>query len=201
MNNSQHEPSSNNTNNNIPSSKHDQERSTTTTTTTPKSKPSANNNIVPGKPSNVIYIKQLTRPFTVNQLKELLGSYGAFKNKTPHGEPYFWIDAVKSYCYVAYENEQDAERARNGLHNLRWPSSNPKTLVAGFSTMDEIVNVIENDGKAKQNGDNDSKSKDRKVSNFTLNIECLLICINEKICLCLILIFFVKRFANGIYRN
>lgn len=167
MNNSQHEPSSNNTTtNNIPSSKHDQERSTTTTTTTPKSKPSANNNIVPGKPSNVIYIKQLTRPFTVNQLKELLGSYGAFKSKTPHGEPYFWIDAVKSYCYVAYENEQDAERARNGLHNLRWPSSNPKTLVAGFSTMDEIVSVIENDGKAKQNGDND-KSKDRKVSNFT----------------------------------
>lgn len=129
-------------------------------------------------PSNVIHIMHLTRPFTVNQLKELLQKYGTFKinEKKEPREPYFWIDAVKSHCYVAYESQAEAEQARQALHNINWPASNPKQLSVDFSSMDDIVSIIESDGKvtvsgkaAATNGDeNRGRDKDRKVREWDL---------------------------------
>lgn len=131
-----------------------------------------------GQPSNVVFINNLTRPFTVNQLKELLGKYGTLKsnpNKQP-AEPYFWIDAVKSHCYVAYETEAEAESALKALDSITWPASNPKQLSVVFSSMDEIVSVIENDGhkpvNKTTNGDDrgraGDKERDRKVREWDL---------------------------------
>ena len=167
---------------------HDQERSNTNTNTTTTititnnksdqlnrslgtSNKSANRAAgAHNPPSNVIHITHLTRPFTVNQLKELLVKYGSLKTneKKQPSEPLFWIDAVKSHCYVAYETQSDAEQARQALHNITWPASNPKQLNVDFSSMDEINDIIENDGaaskpnnnKANTNGD----SRDRKVT-------------------------------------
>jgi apoptotic chromatin condensation inducer in the nucleus len=45
-------------------------------------------------PSNVVHVTGLVRPFTLGQLKELLGRTG---NLQPDG---FWIDNIKSHCYV-----------------------------------------------------------------------------------------------------
>ena len=39
-------------------------------------------------------MKNLVRPFTLNQLKELLGKHGSL------AEDGFWIDKIKSHCYV-----------------------------------------------------------------------------------------------------
>lgn len=47
------------------------------------------------KESNVIHLMNLVRPFTLNQLKELLGKYGTVN---PEG---FWIDKIKSHCFVS----------------------------------------------------------------------------------------------------
>lgn len=44
--------------------------------------------------SEAIHVKNLVRPFTLNQLKELLRNYG------PLAEGGFWIDKIKSHCYV-----------------------------------------------------------------------------------------------------
>lgn len=41
-----------------------------------------------------IHVKNLTRPFTMPQLKELLNKYGRTLDDK------FWIDNVKSHCYV-----------------------------------------------------------------------------------------------------
>jgi hypothetical protein len=46
------------------------------------------------KTSNILYISNLVRPFTVNQLKELLARTGTIV------EGGFWIDKIKSKCYV-----------------------------------------------------------------------------------------------------
>lgn len=46
------------------------------------------------KESNVLFITNLVRPFTVNQLKELLARTGTIV------EGGFWIDKIKSKCYV-----------------------------------------------------------------------------------------------------
>ena len=45
-------------------------------------------------PSNVVHVTGLVRPYTLGQLKELLGRTG----KLVHDG--FWIDGIKSHCYV-----------------------------------------------------------------------------------------------------
>lgn len=50
----------------------------------------------PRKPvSNIIHIRNLTRPFTLNQLKELLKRTGSLVEES------FWIDNIKSHCIVS----------------------------------------------------------------------------------------------------
>ena len=46
------------------------------------------------KASDVLFISNLVRPFTINQLKELLARTGTIV------EGGFWIDKIKSKCYV-----------------------------------------------------------------------------------------------------
>lgn len=50
--------------------------------------------------SNVLYITNLVRPFTLLQLKGLLARTGKIL------ENGFWIDRIKSKCYVEYETEE-----------------------------------------------------------------------------------------------
>lgn len=52
------------------------------------------------KPSEILYITNLVRPFTVLQLKGLLARTGKLI------ENGFWIDNIKSRCFVRYENEE-----------------------------------------------------------------------------------------------
>lgn len=51
--------------------------------------------------SHVLYITNLVRPFTVLQLKGLLARTGKIVE-----EDGFWIDRIKSKCYVAYSTEE-----------------------------------------------------------------------------------------------
>lgn len=48
--------------------------------------------------SEILYITNLVRPFTVKQLRELLERTGKIK------EDGFWTDRIKSKCYAVYEN-------------------------------------------------------------------------------------------------
>lgn len=50
--------------------------------------------------SDVLYITNLVRPFTIKQLKELLERTGKIK------EDGFWTDHIKSKCYVQYESSE-----------------------------------------------------------------------------------------------
>ncbi|VDD95363.1 unnamed protein product [Enterobius vermicularis] len=76
--------------------------------------------------SEYLLIRQLTRPFTVKQLKAMLGNYGALD------EQGFWIDNIKSKCIVKYSSKEEAVVARGSLHNLVWPVGNPKELKVDF---------------------------------------------------------------------
>ncbi len=87
----------------------------------------------------------MTRPFTLNQFKELLSKYGSLKKSEKSNEDFFWINSVKSHCYVAFENEKSAHLARDGLHNTIWPQSNPKQLQVEFASMDELIQHISAD--------------------------------------------------------
>lgn len=50
--------------------------------------------------SDVLFITNLVRPFTIKQLKELLQRTGNIK------EEGFWTDRIKSKCYVQYESQE-----------------------------------------------------------------------------------------------
>ncbi|XP_054707467.1 apoptotic chromatin condensation inducer in the nucleus-like [Uloborus diversus] len=85
-----------------------------------------------GPVSNIIFIQNLVRPFTLLQLKDLLKQHGNFVE----GE--FWIDKIKSKCIVVYETEEAAVKAKNALNNTRWPPSNPKILTVQYISEEEI---------------------------------------------------------------
>ncbi|XP_042332920.1 apoptotic chromatin condensation inducer in the nucleus isoform X4 [Sceloporus undulatus] len=85
-----------------------------------------------GKVSNIVHICNLVRPFTLGQLKELLGRTGTLVEEA------FWIDKIKSHCYVTYSTVEEAVATRNALHGVRWPQSNPKFLSADFAEQDEL---------------------------------------------------------------
>nr|CAG4649742.1 EOG090X0F73 [Scapholeberis mucronata]SVE93926.1 EOG090X0F73 [Scapholeberis mucronata] len=80
--------------------------------------------------SCVLSVSNLVRPFTINQLKELLARTGHLVDGK------FWIDKVKSSCLVQYNTEEEAEETRAALHGIHWPTSNPKTLVVDYSTVE-----------------------------------------------------------------
>uniref|UniRef100_A0AAQ6IN63 Apoptotic chromatin condensation inducer 1a n=1 Tax=Anabas testudineus TaxID=64144 RepID=A0AAQ6IN63_ANATE len=85
-----------------------------------------------GKVSNIVHICNLVRPFTLGQLKELLSRTGTLV------EEGFWIDKIKSHCYVTYSSSEEAVATRAALHGVKWPQSNPKVLSVDFSHQDEL---------------------------------------------------------------
>lgn len=105
--------------------------------------------------SSILNVSNLVRPFTINQLKELLARTGHLI------EGKFWIDRVKSSCLVQvsfvnfvmqphefkfsfgpfqYATEEEAEETRAALHGIHWPTSNPKTLLVDYSTVEDLEN-------------------------------------------------------------
>uniref|UniRef100_A0A8C1C1M6 Apoptotic chromatin condensation inducer 1b n=1 Tax=Cyprinus carpio carpio TaxID=630221 RepID=A0A8C1C1M6_CYPCA len=85
-----------------------------------------------GKTSNIIHVCNLVRPFTLGQLKELLNRTGTLV------EEGFWIDKIKSHCYVTYSTIEEAVATREALHGVKWPTSNPKVLRVDFCEQDEL---------------------------------------------------------------
>ncbi|XP_066587793.1 apoptotic chromatin condensation inducer in the nucleus isoform X2 [Prorops nasuta] len=83
-------------------------------------------------PTNILLIKNLVRPFTLNQIKELLTRTGTIV------ENGFWMDRIKSKCFVEYTNEDQAFETRQALHGISWPVSNPKRLLVEYATKEDM---------------------------------------------------------------
>lgn len=112
--------------------------------------------------SRVLLIRNLVRPFTVPQLKNILNRHGSIIDK------YFWIDNIKTHCYAMYETQELATETRESLHNSRWPSSNPKLLTVDFATEEDVYRhlLAEKPDIAKKmevHKEQEEKSKPEKV--------------------------------------
>ncbi|XP_055634545.1 apoptotic chromatin condensation inducer in the nucleus [Toxorhynchites rutilus septentrionalis] len=116
--------------------------------------------------SNILYITNLVRPFTVLQLKGLLARTGKIV------ENGFWIDKIKSKCYVKYETEDEAVETRHALHGVRWPVSNPKCLNVDFGTeaaMEKaIISTLDDTGTTRITIENAKDTKEFGWSRDTL---------------------------------
>lgn len=85
--------------------------------------------------TEVIVITNLTRPFTVNQLKEMLKRTGTIVD--------FWIDRIKSKCCVEFSSSDQASETRMALNGVTWPQGNPKTLRVSFSSKADMKKMQE----------------------------------------------------------
>jgi apoptotic chromatin condensation inducer in the nucleus len=48
----------------------------------------------------------------------------------------FWMDSIKTHCYITYEDILQATEARNSLYNTVWPAITGRPLIAEFIQME-----------------------------------------------------------------
>nr|GMC60151.1 apoptotic chromatin condensation inducer in the nucleus-like [Ipomoea batatas] len=94
--------------------------------------------VVPPSPkpaTNSLRIDRFLRPFTLKAVQELLGKTGTVTS--------FWMDNIKTHCYVSYSSVEEANETRNALYNLQWPSNGGRLLVAEFVDPLEVKMHVE----------------------------------------------------------
>lgn len=86
-----------------------------------------------------LHITNLSRPFTIPDLKDVLSKHGTFDD--------FWIDNIKSHAYIHYSTTEQATTARDALNGLHWPSDNSRALKVDFvPDMKADISSVNNDG-------------------------------------------------------
>ncbi|XP_027095273.1 uncharacterized protein [Coffea arabica] len=97
-----------------------------------------NEHIVPPSaktPTNSLRIDHFVRPFTLKAVQELLSKTGTICN--------FWMDHIKTHCYVTYASTEEAMETRNAVYNLQWPPYGGRLLIAEFVDPEEVKLRVE----------------------------------------------------------
>jgi len=80
-------------------------------------------------------IDRFVRPFTLKAVQELLGKTGSVQN--------FWMDHIKTHCYVTFSSVDEAVATRDAVYNLQWPPNNGNKLIAEFVDPQEVKLKVE----------------------------------------------------------
>ncbi|CAH1421739.1 unnamed protein product [Lactuca virosa] len=75
-------------------------------------------------------VDHFLRPFTLKAVQELLGKTGTVVS--------FWMDHIKTHCYVTYSSVEEAVETRNAVYNLQWPANGGRLLMAEFVDPSEV---------------------------------------------------------------
>lgn len=86
-------------------------------------------------PTTSLRIDHFVRPFTLKAVQELLGKTGKVVS--------FWMDQIKTHCYVTYESVEEAIETRNAVCNLQWPVYGGKLLMADFVDPQEVKTRVD----------------------------------------------------------
>lgn len=87
-------------------------------------------------PTNSLKIDHFLRPFTLKAVQELLGKTGKVTD--------FWMDHIKTHCFVTYSSVEEALETRNAVYNLQWPTNGGRLLVADFVDPQEVQTRVQN---------------------------------------------------------
>ncbi|CAA6665081.1 unnamed protein product [Spirodela intermedia] len=85
--------------------------------------------------TNSLRIDRFLRPFTLKAVQELLAKTGTVSS--------FWMDHIKTHCYVTYSSVEEAVATRNAVYNLQWPPNGGRLLVADFVDPQEVKSHVE----------------------------------------------------------
>ncbi|XP_024978020.1 apoptotic chromatin condensation inducer in the nucleus-like isoform X2 [Cynara cardunculus var. scolymus] len=86
-------------------------------------------------PTTSLRIDRFLRPFTLKAVQELLGKTGTVVS--------FWMDHIKTHCYVTYSSVEEAVETRNAVYNLQWPVNGGRLLLAEFVDASEVKSRTE----------------------------------------------------------
>ncbi|ESQ53215.1 hypothetical protein EUTSA_v10024660mg [Eutrema salsugineum] len=89
----------------------------------------------PKEPTNSLRIDHFLRPFTLKAVQELLGKTGNVVS--------FWMDHIKTHCYVSYSSVEEAAATREAVYNLQWPPNGGRLLTAEFVGPEEVKAKLE----------------------------------------------------------
>jgi len=84
---------------------------------------------------NTLVIRQFVRPFQVKQVRELLEQTGTVTD--------FWMDVIRTHCFVSYQIVEQAIKTREALHNLIWPKHGTTKLQVDFISREDANKQIE----------------------------------------------------------
>ncbi|KAF7125994.1 hypothetical protein CNMCM5793_002353 [Aspergillus hiratsukae] len=85
--------------------------------------------------TEALYIDGLMRPLQPTALRNHIVSIATAPGSSPDTDVVvdFYLDPIKTHCFVKFANISAASRARTALHNVVWPNeSNRKTLFVDF---------------------------------------------------------------------
>lgn len=114
-------------------------------------------------PTISLKIERFLRPFTIKALKELLSETGTIR--------YFWIDQIKTHCYVTYSSVEEATATRNALYNLKWPIIGGRLLIAEFVDPEEVKLVCEGQSANVINAPNPMPHKNSTQGSPSLSLQ------------------------------
>lgn len=86
-------------------------------------------------PTDSLRIDNFVRPFTLKAVQELLAKTGKVCS--------FWMDHIKTHCYVTFSSVEEAIETRKAVHNLQWPTNGGRCLLADFVTPQDVKSKIE----------------------------------------------------------
>ncbi|KAE9335260.1 hypothetical protein PF008_g13579 [Phytophthora fragariae] len=106
-------------------------------------------------------IDNFVRPFTLNAVKALVQEFGNFV------EDGFWMDTIKTHCFVTYPSAEIAEKTKDALNGKVWPPENGRSLKVEF--VDHTAMEVSKFGEANlpsrpKNKDNTSTQPRQKVT-------------------------------------
>ncbi|KAG0269221.1 hypothetical protein DFQ27_004461 [Actinomortierella ambigua] len=88
-------------------------------------------------------IINFVRPLTLPQVKRMLSEFGEVEH--------FWMDSIKTHCYVTYQTVEMAQKAYKGVEGVVFPKETGKALEAHFISAEDALWSSEEGEKAQNN--------------------------------------------------
>lgn len=71
-----------------------------------------------------LHITNFLRPFTLQAARSMIESFCK--------PSFFWMDSIKSQCYVTVATAEEADKLYEALNDLIWPEETGKKLKVSF---------------------------------------------------------------------
>jgi len=98
------------------------------------------------KATESLRIDGFTRPLPTKALQDLLAKYGTVAH--------FWLQGIKKYCLVTYDNKEQAIAALTGIDGICWPEESRPKLSVSFIAPSEVQEALSAKAPKPQNKEN-----------------------------------------------